>query len=37
MARPLRLEFAGALYHVTSRENWREVILNLTMTTTPFC
>lgn len=26
MARPLRLEFAGALYHVTSRGNRREVI-----------
>lgn len=26
MARPLRLEFAGALYHVTSRANRREMI-----------
>lgn len=26
MARPLRLEFAGALYHITSRGNRREVI-----------
>lgn len=26
MARPLRLEFAGALYHVTSRGNRREMI-----------
>ena len=26
MSRPLRLEFAGALYHVTSRGNWREAI-----------
>lgn len=26
MARPLRLEFAGALYHVTSRGNRRELI-----------
>lgn len=26
MARPLRLEFAGALYHVTSRGNRREAI-----------
>lgn len=26
MSRPLRLEFAGALYHVTSRGNRREVI-----------
>ena len=26
MARPLRLEFAGALYHVTSRGNHREAI-----------
>jgi hypothetical protein len=37
MARPLRLEFAGALYHVTSRGNRCEIILNLTMTGTPFC
>ncbi len=27
MARPLRLEFAGALYHVTSRGNGREDIV----------
>ncbi|WP_459874161.1 transposase, partial [Endothiovibrio diazotrophicus] len=26
MARPLRIEFAGALYHVTSRGNGREEI-----------
>jgi len=26
MARPLRLEFAGALYHVTSRGNRKEAI-----------
>ena len=26
MARPLRLEFAGALYHVTPRGNRREAI-----------
>ena len=26
MARPLRLEFAGALYHVTSRGNERKPI-----------
>ncbi|MEL0630498.1 transposase [Psychromonas aquatilis] len=26
MARPLRLEFAGALYHVTSRRNERKPI-----------
>ena len=26
MARPLRLEFAGAIYHVTSRGDWREDI-----------
>jgi len=26
MARPLRLEFGGALYHVTSRGDRREVI-----------
>jgi putative transposase len=26
MARPLRIEFAGALYHVTSRGNTREAI-----------
>ena len=26
MARPLRLEFAGAVYHVTSRGDRREVI-----------
>ncbi len=26
MARPLRLEFAGALYHITSRGNRREDI-----------
>lgn len=26
MARPLRLEFAGALYHLTSRGNRREPI-----------
>jgi putative transposase len=26
MARPLRIEFAGALYHVTSRGNAREAI-----------
>jgi putative transposase len=26
MARPLRLEFAGALYHITSRGNRREYI-----------
>jgi REP element-mobilizing transposase RayT len=26
MAKPLRLEFAGALYHVTSRGNRREMI-----------
>ena len=26
MARPLRLEFAGALYHVTSRGDGREAI-----------
>ena len=29
MARPLRLEFAGALYHVTSRGNRQEVIYEL--------
>jgi len=26
MARPLRLEFAGALYHITSRGDRREAI-----------
>jgi len=26
MSRPLRIEFAGALYHVTSRGDGREVI-----------
>lgn len=26
MARPLRLEFEGALYHITSRGNDRQVI-----------
>lgn len=26
MARPLRLEFAGALYHITSRGNRQEAI-----------
>jgi hypothetical protein len=26
MARPLRIEFAGALYHITSRGNAREAI-----------
>jgi len=26
MARPLRIEFAGALYHVTARGNNREAI-----------
>ncbi len=26
MARPLRLEFAGALYHITSRGNRRDAI-----------
>jgi putative transposase len=26
MARPLRIELAGALYHVTSRGDWREAI-----------
>ena len=26
MARPLRLEFAGALYHITSRGNERKAI-----------
>lgn len=26
MARPLRLEFAGALYHITSRGNCQEAI-----------
>jgi putative transposase len=26
MSRPLRIEFAGALYHVTSRGDRREVI-----------
>ena len=26
MARPLRLEFAGALYHVTSRRDGQEAI-----------
>jgi hypothetical protein len=26
MSRPLRLEFAGALYHVTSRGDGREAI-----------
>lgn len=26
MSRPLRIEFTGALYHVTSRGNWREAI-----------
>jgi REP element-mobilizing transposase RayT len=26
MARPIRIEFAGALYHVTSRGDRREVI-----------
>ncbi len=31
MARPLRLEFAGALYHVTSRGYRRESILRLAL------
>jgi len=26
MARPLRIEYAGALYHITSRGDRREVI-----------
>jgi hypothetical protein len=26
MSRPLRLEFAGALYHITSRGNGRNLI-----------
>ena len=26
MARPLRIEFAGALYHITSRGNGRQAI-----------
>ncbi len=26
MSRPLRLEFAGALYHITSRGNGRKAI-----------
>ena len=26
MSRPLRLEFAGALYHITSRSDQRKVI-----------
>ena len=26
MARPLRIEFEGALYHITARGNRREVI-----------
>jgi len=26
MARPIRIEFAGALYHVTSRGEWQENI-----------
>lgn len=29
MARPLRLEFSGALYHVTSRGNRQKVIYEL--------
>jgi hypothetical protein len=29
MARPLRLEFAGALYHVTSRGDRRETIYGI--------
>jgi hypothetical protein len=36
MAKPLQLEFSDALYHVTSRGNRREMILNLTMTAAPF-
>ena len=28
MARPLRIEFAGALYHVTSRGDRREAIFD---------
>lgn len=27
MARPLRIEFPGAVYHVTSRGDWREPIV----------
>jgi hypothetical protein len=26
MAKPLRLEFSGAINHMTSRGNWRELI-----------
>lgn len=26
MARPIRIEYAGALYHITSRGNAREAI-----------
>ncbi len=33
MARPLRLEYAGALYHITSRGNTRESIFPLTTET----
>ena len=28
MARPLRIEFAGALYHVTSRRDGRVIVLS---------
>jgi hypothetical protein len=27
VVRPLRIEYAGALYHVTGRGNWRDRIL----------
>ena len=28
MSRPLRLEFDGAVYHITSRGDWREDIFD---------
>jgi hypothetical protein len=31
VARPLRIEFSGALYHVTWRDDWCEAIFELVM------
>ncbi|SDX13890.1 hypothetical protein [Nitrosomonas communis] len=37
MARPLRIEFAGALYHVTASGNAREDIYHNDMIVNSFC
>ena len=37
MARPLRIEFAGALYHVTARGNAREDIYHDNIDRNSFC